>query len=57
MGKPKMQRVLEGDTWVWKVEVAGMVRTYTQDWQAQWAYSYAQILYDADIPPESSSAI
>lgn len=57
MGKPKMHRVLEGDTWVWKVEVAGMVRTYTQDWQAQWAYSYAQILYDADIPPESSSAM
>ena len=57
MGKPTMQRVLEGDTWVWKVEVAGMVRTYTQDWQAQWAYSYAKILYDVDIPPESSSAI
>jgi len=52
-----MQRVLEGDTWVWKVEVAGMVRTYTQDWQAEWAYSYAKILYDADIPPESSSAM
>lgn len=57
MGKPKMHRVLEGDTWVWKVEVAGMIRTYTQDWQAQWAYSYAKILYDSDIPPESSSAI
>lgn len=57
MSKPTMQRVLEGDTWVWKVEVAGMVRTYRQDWQAQWAYSYAKTLYDADIPPASSSAM
>ena len=57
MSKPTMQRVLEGDTWVWKVQVAGMVRTYRQDWQAQWAYTYAKSLYDADIPPASSSAM
>jgi hypothetical protein len=57
MSKPTMQRVLEGDTWVWKVQVAGMVRTYRQDWQAQWAYTYAKTLYDADIPPASSSAM
>ena len=57
MSKPTMQRVLEGDTWVWKVEVAGMVRTYRQDWQAQWAYTYAQTLYDADIPSASSAAM
>ncbi len=57
MSKPTMQRVLEGDTWVWKVQVAGMVRTYRQDWQAQWAYTYALTLYDADIPPASSSAM
>lgn len=57
MSKPTMQRVLEGDTWVWKVQVAGMVRTYRQDWQAQWAYIYAMTLYDADIPPASSSAM
>ena len=57
MSKPTMQRVLEGDTWVWKVEVAGMVRTYRQDWQAHWAYTYAKTLYDADIPPASSSAM
>jgi|TARA_Y100000022_G_C12903532_1_gene219574 hypothetical protein len=57
MSKPTMQRVLEGDTWVWKVQVAGMIRTYKQDWQAQWAYTYAMTLYDADIPPASSSAM
>ena len=57
MCKPTMQRVLEGDTWVWKVQVAGMIRTYKQDWQAQWAYTYAMTLYDADIPPASSSAM
>ena len=57
MSKPTMQRVLEGDTWVWKVQVAGMIRTYRQDWQAQWAYTYALTLYDADIPPASSSAM
>jgi hypothetical protein len=57
MSKPTMQRVLEGDTWVWKVQVAGMIRTYRQDWQAQWAYTYAMTLYDADIPPASSSAM
>jgi hypothetical protein len=57
MSKPTMQRVLEGDTWVWKVQVAGMIRTYRQDWQAQWAYAYAMTLYDADIPPASSSAM
>ena len=57
MSKPKLKRVLEGDTWVWKVQVAGMVRTYRQDWQAQWAYTYALTLYDADIPPASSSAM
>ena len=57
MSKPTMQRVLEGDTWVWKVQVAGMVRTDRQDWQAQWAYTYAMTLYDADIPPASSSAM
>ena len=50
MAKPTMQRVLEGDTWVWKVAVAGMTRTYRQDWQAQWAFSYAMTLYNEDIP-------
>ena len=57
MAKPTMQRVLEGDTWVWKVAVAGMTRTYRQDWQAQWAFSYAMTLYNEDIPPASSSAM
>jgi hypothetical protein len=50
MGKPTIRRVLRNNEWVWEVTLPdSTVKYHRQDWQAQWLYSYACILYKAGI--------